>query len=294
MSKNLHNDNISIDINGNIVEDEQKLTKEFNSYYIMTSGKPPMKLENNLDYINDTLITKRIIKKYKNHPGIKSIQDTFPVKRQFKIEEAKVEKVDKILRNINSRKATGPDKIPPKIVKMSANIIDSHLTNIINSDLKKKAFSDSAKVASIRPIFKGKGERTEIKNYRPVSILNWFSKVYERFIHENLMSSVTNFLSDFISAYRKGYSTNHVLLRLIENWKAALDSNLFTTGAVLMDLSKAFDCISHDLLIAKLHAYGFSFETLTFRNSYLRNRKQCVKINNICSDFCQVYHRALY
>ena len=99
---------------------------------------------------------------------------------------------------------------------------------------------------------------------------------------------MTNFLSDFISAYRKGYSTNHVLLRLIENWKAALDSNLFT-GAVLMDLPKAFDCVPHDLLIAKLHAYGFSFETLTLLNSYLRNRKQCVKINNICSDFLNFF-----
>ena len=98
---------------------------------------------------------------------------------------------------------------------------------------------------------------------------------------------MTNFLSDFISAYRKGYSTNYALLRLIENWRAALYSNLFT-GTVLMDLSKAFDCIPHDLLIAKLHAYGFSFETLTFLNSYLRNRKQCVKINNICSDFLNV------
>ena len=129
------------------------------------------------------------------------------------------------MRNINSRKATGPEKIPPKIVKMSANIIDSHLTNIINSDLKRNAFSDSARIASIRPIFKGKGERTEIKNYRTVSILNCFSKVYERSIHENLTSSVTKFLSDFISAYRKGYSTNHVLLRLIEKWKVALDDS---------------------------------------------------------------------
>ena len=101
------------------------------------------------------------------------------------------------------------------------------------------------------------------------------------------MSSMTNFLSDFISAYRKGYSTNYALLWLIENWRAALYSNLFT-GTVLMDLSKAFDCIPHDLLIVKLHAYGFSFETLTFLNSYLRNRKQCVKINNICSDFLKI------
>ena len=64
------------------------------------------------------------------------------------------------MRNINSRKTAGPHKVPPKIVKMSANIIDSHMINIINSDLKRNAFSDSAKVDSIRPIFKGKGERT--------------------------------------------------------------------------------------------------------------------------------------
>ena len=88
---------------------------------------------------------------------------------------------------------------------MLANIIDSHLTNIINSDLKRNAFSDSAKVTSIRPIFKGKGERTEIKNDTPVSILNFFSKVYERFIHEST-SSVTKFLSDFISAYKLYFS----------------------------------------------------------------------------------------
>ena len=101
-----------------------------------------MKLENKLDYINDSLITKRIIGKYKNHTSIKAIQDTFPLKKEFKIEQAKVEQINKILRNINSREATGPDKIPPKIVKMSANIIDFHLTNIINSDLKRNAFSN--------------------------------------------------------------------------------------------------------------------------------------------------------
>ena len=112
----LHNDNNSIDTNGNIVEDQQKL-KEFNSYYIniakTTSGKPPMKLENNLDCIHDSLMTKRIIENDENHPSIRAVQDTFPVKKEFIIEETKVEQINKILRNINSRKATGPDKIPP-------------------------------------------------------------------------------------------------------------------------------------------------------------------------------------
>ena len=75
-----------------------------------------------------------------------------------------------------------------------------------------------------------------------------------------------------------------MLLRLIEEWKTNLDNN-FAVGAVLMDLSKAFDCIPHDLLIAKLAAYGFEEKTLLYIYSYLENRKQCVKINNINSNF---------
>ena len=74
------------------------------------------------------------------------------MKKVFKIKEVTVEQVNEILRNINSRKAPGQDKILSKIVKMLANIVDSHLTDIINSDLKRNVFSDSAKVASIRSI----------------------------------------------------------------------------------------------------------------------------------------------
>ena len=91
-------------------------------------------------------------------------------------------------------------------------------------------------------------------------------------------------LSVFISAYRKYYSTNHVLIKLMEDWKKHLDDGKFV-GTILMDLSKAFDCVSHDLLIAKLHAYGFDMNSLVFFYSYLKRRKQCVKINNFLSDF---------
>ena len=142
----------------------------------------------------------------------------------------------------------------------------------------KCSFSEGAKIASVRPIYKKKS-RNEIENYRPVSILNAFSKVYERYIHNSLTPFVDTFLSQFISAYRKTYSSSHVLIRLIESWKQSLDNKKFV-GAVLMDLSKAFDCIPHDLLIAKMHAYGFSKDALTFFYSYLKRRKQNVKINN--------------
>ena len=161
---------------------------------------------------------------------------------KFNLPHATTQDINKIINSLSSDKATGPDGIPVKFIKLSANVIDSHLANIIRTNL--------------RPIFKT-DERTKVKNYRPVSLLNIFSKIYERFIYENLTPFVNSFLSEFISAYLKTYITNHLLIRLIENWKKSLDQNKFV-GAVLMDPSKAFDCIPHDLLIAKMHAYGFS------------------------------------
>ena len=154
---------------------------------------------------------------------------------------------------------------------------------MINSDVLKDSFSEDAKTASVRPIFKKK-ERDKIENYRPVSILNCFSKIYEKFLLEAFKPFIDTFLSEYIAAYREHYSSNHVLIRLIENWKKALDEKFFV-GAVLMDLSKAFDCIPHDLLITKLHAYAFSEKTVTFIYSYLKRRKQNVKIENFYSDF---------
>ena len=122
---------------------------------------------------------------------------------------------------------------------------------------KKKKKLNHLTTATVRPIFK-KDDRAKIKNYRPKNLLDNFSKIYERFLPENHTKYVDTFLSNFISSYRKSYSSNHVLIRLIENWKKSLDQKKFV-GAMLMGLSKAFDSILHDPLIAKMHAYGLWF-----------------------------------
>lgn len=88
------------------------------------------------------------------------------------------------------------------------------------------------------------------------------SKIRERFIH-SFSSYAVNILWYFISPYRKSYSSNHVILRLTENWKKYLDKKNFV-GTVLMGLSKAFDYIHHDLRIAKLHAHGLLEDVVTF------------------------------
>ena len=105
-----------------------------------------------------------------------------------------------------------------------------------------------------------------------MSILNTFSKIYERVIKNQLLHAMENVFSPQISAYRKSYNSQHVLIRLI-------DEN-FVVGAVMTHLSKAFDCISHDLLIAKLEAYGLDEKALSCIISYLTSRNQCVLMND--------------
>ena len=81
-----------------------------------------------------------------------------------------------------------------------------------------------------------------------------FSKMYERVTKKLIDKAIDKYLSPFISAYRQNYSTQHVLILLLEEWGEGLDNN-FVVGGLFMDVSKAFDCIPHDLLIAKLKAY---------------------------------------
>ena len=102
-----------------------------------------------------------------------------------------------------------------------------------------------------------------------------------------MIEFTNSILSEKISAYRKNYSSQHVLLKLSEEWRQYLDKNE-TVGAVLMDLSKAFDCLPHELLIAKLAAYGVNDDTLTLFYSYLKNRKQTVSIKGKLSVFLDI------
>ena len=94
-------------------------------------------------------------------------------------------------------------------------------------------------------------------------------------------------LSKYQFGFRKGYSAQQCLLTMIEKWRASLDQN-GTCAALLTDLSKAFDCLPHDLLIAKLHAYGCDLPSLKLLNSYLHNRHQRVKINNFYSSWAEI------
>ena len=107
-------------------------------------------------------------------------------------------------------------------------------------------------MADITPVYK-KNDRTVVENYRPVSVLPTDSKMFEKIIQKQFSARVNEFLSPYLCGYCKGFNTQYALLSSIEKWKENLDNKGYT-GAILMDLSKAFDTINHELLIAKLYA----------------------------------------
>ena len=143
--------------------------------------------------------------------------------------------------------------------------------------LKTGNFADNLKLADITPVFKKKNPLHKV-NYRPVIVLPSISEAFEKLIQKQISRYINNYLSPYLCGYRKGFSSQQALMSLIENWKRVLDKKGFG-GAVLMDLSKAFDTIKHDLLITRLYAYGFSKESLKPLHSYLSNRWHRTKIN---------------
>ena len=141
------------------------------------------------------------------------------------------------------------DGIPPKIVKISRNTITYYLTFMINLSFQTATFPDNLKIAQVTSLHK-KNSTLDKTNYRPVSILSVMSKIFERAINSQLSAYFNLHFNPFPSAIRSGYGCRTTLLRIVEDWKQALDKNYYL-AAVLMDLSKAFDCLPHDLLIAK-------------------------------------------
>ena len=133
------------------------------------------------------------------------------------------------------------------------------------------------------PVFK-KEDASLLKNYRPVSVLPIVSKIYERIMQKQILEYIGKHLSPHLCGYRRGYSTQTALISMLEKWKLFIDNKGFA-GGVLMDLSKAFDTINHQLLLAKLYAYGFSKQALAIICSYLSNPKQRIKINNVFSSW---------
>ena len=180
------------------------------------------------------------------------------------------------LTGLDGTKSTGYDKIPASLIKTAAEELSLPTMNLVNQTIRNTKFPNEMKLSEISPIFKT-SDTLETGNYRPINILPCLSKIFERLYHEQLYEFFSSILSAFLAAFRRNYGCHHVLTKFVHDCKVAIDKGL-NVGVVLMDLSKAFDCVPHGLLLTKLKYYGLTDQACLLLKSYISDRKQRVKI----------------
>ena len=183
---------------------------------------------------------------------------------------------------MNNKKASQNSAFPTKIIKENSDI---HGKGFFDS-IKSFIFPSCFKEADVTPVHK-KGKKDNKENYRPVSILPVLSKIFKRTMFIQMSTFFEDIFNKQQCGFRKGYNTQQCLLKMLEKWKRSVDGGK-VFDALLTDLSKAFDCLDHELLIAKLNAYGFSLPALRLINDYLSNRRQRTRIGNSFSDWFEV------
>ena len=263
----------------NIVQEDHEVAKILNDHFSNAvralNIDIPSECKNNECTISSDPIDN-IISTFSSHPSIKLINDNV-VNCNFSFDIVSDCAVEKEIAALDSKKASMSTSIPPKFLKENSAICCKPLTYIINNAIRNSCFDNSLKCADLTPVHKA-DDTTNKKNYRNISLLPVVSKIFEKLIQTQTSTYVETFLSPFLCGYRKGYSAQHALLSMLEKWKISLDKGGYA-GGVLMDLSKAFDTLNHDLLIAELYAYGFGKNALKLIQSYLSDRWQRTKIN---------------
>ena len=196
--------------------------------------------------------------------------------------------VEETLKNLTTGKASGPDFINTKILKECASELCQPLCKLFNFSLTNKKFPKLWKKAHVVPIFK-KDDKSNPKNYRPISLLSVVGKVLERIIFKKLYDHLltNNILSNVQSGFRPGDSTCNQLIDIYNTFCKAIDEGK-EIRSVFCDISKAFDRVWHQGLLFKLKSYGITGNLLEWFKNYLDNRQQCVLIEGHKSNWVQI------
>ena len=203
-----------------------------------------------------------------------------PSYNSFSLKTPSIDIVLDLLKKIDEKKATGLDKIPSKLLKMAASIVAPSLTNVFTKSILTGIYPTEWKLARMTPIFKIKGSKSDINNYRPISVIPVVSKVLEKLVYDQLHHYLNDnkLLSSCQSGFSSLHSTNTALLEATNNWSVNID-NGFLNGVVFIDLKKAFDTIDHEIILRKMSYFGADQETITCFQSYQGNRTQRCNVN---------------
>ena len=240
--------------------------EEFNSYFSSVGRNAFLKSQENADLNASPFLT---------HPN-----QVFHGSTPSRPQPVDMGTITLIIKHLNNTNSYGSDGIQLKYIKDALPVIVFYITVIINTSIVTGMFPCPWKFPYVTPFFKG-GDRDDITNYRPISILPILSKVLEKVVATQLMEYLesNNLLSQSQHGFRPHLSTETALLKLNEKIYNNIDSRKISL-LLLLDLSKAFDSISHDILMDKFKM--LNIDSFWF-NSYLHDRKQSVRIENVIS-----------
>ena len=211
----------------------------------------------------------------------KTTPDTFyknnqPVTNSIFLAPTDNNEILNITRSLNNNTSCGLDDISQKLLKTTIWSILTPLTHIINSSLSSGIFPDKLKIAKVIPIYKN-GDKENVNNYRPISLLSSLSKIFEKIIYKRTYNYLTktSFFSNAQYGFLKNRSTEDAVLEL-QNIIINNSINKLNTCALFLDLSKAFDSINHTLLLNKLSHFGIRGTALKLFTNYLSNRQQYI------------------
>ena len=279
-----HEKTVSIK-NDKIVKNDKEIIQYFNEYFATIIGSlniprfptPP------IEHTGDIICVA--IQKYASHSSVLKIKE-----RAFNNERYEFSSVNPTLvfSEINklfpSKKTSGA--VPTDKFKMTSNACYREITYHINNAISTNTFPDILKLADVTTIVKNSDNCIK-ENFHPLGVLSSLSKIYERMLLQQILPFMVPKFSNLLYAFPENHSPQHALMRLIEQCQRSLE-NKGIVGMVLIDLSKAFDCISRELLIAKLEAYGFGNDSPRLIFDYLISRKQRVRINSTYGSWIEI------
>jgi hypothetical protein len=254
------------------ITNQTEIANTFNRYFTTIADNIRNNNNNNVKLQNKNPI-KYLVKQYTN---------PFP-KINWKYVSS--HEIVNIIKGLKPKRTTGYDEISINILKISAPYIISPLTYICNTTLNTGIFPNRLKYAVIKPLYKN-GNKHELSNYRPISLLTAFSKIFEKVMYNRLYKhlEVNNILAKEQFGFRPNHSTEQAAFTLINCILNAMNNNQ-TVGGIFCDLTKAFDCVDHDILLDKLMFYGVHGKFKSLIESYLRDRYQTVSLGNINSSY---------
>jgi hypothetical protein len=269
---------LSIVVSSEKLKDPKSMASAFNNFFLTVTEKLNIQKFEKGDIIS---FLKGAL------PG------NFPSIRIIPITEAEIKS---IIHSLKPKLSSGYGEINSKILKTCDSVFSHPLNFVWNHSICEGIFPDYLKIAVVNPLYK-KGDKTNMTNFRPVSLFTVFSKVFEKAMHSRLSHHLhtNNILVPEQRGFRKGITTENAAFKLTDSVFKSLNQKIHI-GGIFCDLAKAFECVNHEILIAKLHFYGIQGVMADWFRSRLTNRRQKVEIRspsstqNFCSDWGMLKH----